>query len=96
MGDEAAPFFKYSRRGCGGGARPLATRAQSTAQIRRIVVRMAYADNNQEAQARVATFRDVQKLGWIEGRNIRIDARWSRSDAVGRTTGQGEKKWRYL
>jgi hypothetical protein len=46
---------------------------------------MAYADNDQEAQARVAIFRDVQKLGWIEGRNIRIDARWSTSDAVGRT-----------
>ena len=46
---------------------------------------MAYADNDQEAQARVAAFRDVQKLGWIEGRNIRIDARWSTSDAIGRT-----------
>jgi hypothetical protein len=43
------------------------------------------ADNDQEAQARVVTFRDVQKLGWIEGRNIRIDARWSTSNAVDRT-----------
>src|SRR5439155_13686792 len=30
-----------------------------------------------EGQARVAAFRDgLQKLGWTEGRNIRIETRW--------------------
>ena len=43
------------------------------------------ADNDREAQARVVAFRNVQKLGWIEGRNIRIDARRSTSTAVDRT-----------
>ena len=32
-------------------------------------------------QARVAAFREgLQKLGWTEGRNIRIDTRWATAD----------------
>jgi putative ABC transport system substrate-binding protein len=66
----------------GATAWSLAARAQQGEQIRRIGVLMAYADSDPEAQARVATFRDeLQKLGWTEGRNIRIDARWATSDA---------------
>jgi putative ABC transport system substrate-binding protein len=46
--------------------------------MRRIGVLMAFAESDPEAQAWVAAFRDgLQKLGWAEGRNIRIDARWA-------------------
>jgi putative ABC transport system substrate-binding protein len=59
---------------------PLA--AQQEGRVRRIGVLMAYAESNLEGQANVAAFRDgLQKLGWTEGRNIRIDTRWAAFDA---------------
>ena len=46
--------------------------------MRRIGVLMAYAESDPEGQAWVAAFREgLQKLGWAEGRNIRIDTRWA-------------------
>jgi putative ABC transport system substrate-binding protein len=57
---------------------PLSARAQQPGQIRRIGVLMAHAENDPEGQAFVAAFREtLQKLGWAEGRNIRIDTRWA-------------------
>jgi hypothetical protein len=45
--------------------------------MRRIGVLMSFAESDAEAQAYVAAFRDgLQKLGWTEGRNIRIDYRF--------------------
>jgi putative ABC transport system substrate-binding protein len=39
---------------------------------------MGYAESDSEAQAQIAAFRDgLQKLGWIDGHNIRIDTRWT-------------------
>jgi putative ABC transport system substrate-binding protein len=56
---------------------PLAARAQPD-RMRRIGVLMGYAESDSEAQANIAAFRDeLQKLGWTEGRNIRIDTRWA-------------------
>ena len=56
---------------------PRAARAQQPAAVQRIGVLMAYPEGDSEAQAQIAAFRDgLQKLGWIEGRNIRIDTRW--------------------
>ena len=49
--------------------------------MRRIGVLMSYAENDSEAQGWVAAFREgLQKLGWTEGRNIRIDTRWAAAD----------------
>jgi putative ABC transport system substrate-binding protein len=46
--------------------------------MRRIGVLMAIAESDREGQTRVAAFREgLQKLGWAEGRNIRIDTRWA-------------------
>src|SRR6516225_7788761 len=60
---------------------PLAARAQPDG-MQRIGVLMAYAASDQEGQAWVAAFREgLQKLGWTEGRNIRIDPRWAADDA---------------
>jgi putative ABC transport system substrate-binding protein len=51
---------------------PLAARAQEPERMRRIGVLMSYLDNDLEAQAWVAEFyQGLQKLGWVEGRNIR-------------------------
>jgi putative tryptophan/tyrosine transport system substrate-binding protein len=60
---------------------PLAAHAQQPERMRRIGVLMGYAENDSEAQAWVAAFREaLQKLGWTEGRNIWIDTRWARAD----------------
>jgi putative ABC transport system substrate-binding protein len=46
--------------------------------MRRIGVLMAYAETDSQAQGYFNAFRDeLQKLGWAEGRNIRIDTRWA-------------------
>jgi putative tryptophan/tyrosine transport system substrate-binding protein len=57
---------------------PLAARAQQGERVRRIGVLMAYAESDLEGQAWVAAFRErLQKFGWTEGHNIRIDTRWA-------------------
>ncbi len=51
--------------------------------MRRIGVLMSDLETDPDGQARVTTFlRDVQELGWVDGRNIRIDTRWSGGDAT--------------
>jgi putative ABC transport system substrate-binding protein len=84
------PFGQLKRRdviallGGAAAAWPLAARAQPDG-MRRIGVLMAYDASDQEGQAWVAAFRDgLQKLGWMEGRNIRIDSRWAAADAESR------------
>jgi len=60
---------------------PLAARAQQSDRMRRIGVLMAHPENDPEFQAYVAAFRDgLQKLGWTESRNIRLDFRWGALD----------------
>jgi putative tryptophan/tyrosine transport system substrate-binding protein len=61
---------------------PLAARAQQAERMRRIGVLMALAESDPEAQAWITAFREgLQKLGWAEGRNIRIDTRWAALEA---------------
>ena len=65
---------------------PLAAHAQQADHMRRIGVLMGYPENDLEGPAFFAAFREgLQKLGWIEGRNIRLDTRWvSPEDAEAR------------
>jgi putative ABC transport system substrate-binding protein len=56
---------------------PLAARAQQGDRVRRIGMLIAGAPNNRGSDASVAAFRDgLTKLGWIEGRNLRVDLRF--------------------
>ena len=65
----------------GSVAWPLAARAQQAAEIRRVGVLMNLSENDPEAQRLVATFREgLAQLGWTDGRNLRIDYRWSGGD----------------
>jgi putative ABC transport system substrate-binding protein len=60
-------------------AAPAIPRAQD--RVRRIGALMAFAENDREGLVRVASFREgLEKLGWAEGRNIRIDPRWATAD----------------
>jgi putative ABC transport system substrate-binding protein len=62
---------------------PLAARAQQAERIRRVGVLTGSAPDDADAQTRLAALRQgLQKLGWIEGRNLQIDARWGAGDAV--------------
>ena len=43
---------------------------------------MAYAEDNPDGKPRLAAFaQGLQVLGWTDGRNIRIEYRWSAGDA---------------
>ena len=62
---------------------PIAAHAQPAERIRRLGVLTPLAENHPDAQARHATFLDaLGKLGWTDGRNVRIEARWSAGDAA--------------
>jgi putative ABC transport system substrate-binding protein len=60
---------------------PITAGAQQAKAVRRIGVLMAYAENDAEAQSRVAAFRsELARLGWLEGKNLMLDIRWSTAD----------------
>jgi putative tryptophan/tyrosine transport system substrate-binding protein len=57
---------------------PLSARAQQAERMRRIGVLVSSAEDDLDMQARVAGFRQgLEKLGWSEDRNARIDARFA-------------------
>ena len=56
---------------------PLAAGAQRGERVRRIGVLMGWPESDREAQSEHASFvQELPKLGWSEGRNLRIDTRW--------------------
>src|SRR5262245_50394785 len=57
---------------------PLAARAQQPSDARRVVVLASLAEDHPEMKLRVAAFREgLERLGWSEGRNVRIDYRFA-------------------
>jgi len=61
---------------------PLAARAQQADGMRRIGVLMGLAEDDPEVRARFAAFRQgLEKRGWSEGRNVRIDYRFAPASA---------------
>ena len=56
---------------------PLSARAQQVGSLPRVVYLTGGAIDDQEIVARRAAFRlGFEKLGWIDGRNVRIDYHW--------------------
>src|SRR6516165_6515985 len=61
---------------------PLAARAQQSERVRRIGALMNLAADDPEALGRITAFvQGLQQLGWTDGRNVRIDARWAAGNA---------------
>ena len=57
---------------------PLAARAQQTDRVRHVGVLMGIAEDDAETKARLAKFRqELERLGWSESRNVRIDIRFA-------------------
>jgi putative ABC transport system substrate-binding protein len=57
-------------------------RAQQGERVRRIGVLMPSAADDPEFQARITAFlQEPAQLGWLDGRNVRIDTRWGVADA---------------
>ena len=66
----------------GAVAWPLAARAQQPERVRRIGVLMNGAATEAVYQSYLTAFvQGVRQLGWIEGKNVRLDIRWSAGDA---------------
>jgi putative ABC transport system substrate-binding protein len=69
--------------GSAAAAWPLTARAQQTGGMRRIGVLMSLAADDRQGQERVAAFvQSLQELGWTDGRNVRIDTRWTAGNAA--------------
>ena len=67
--------------GAAAAAWPLAARAQQRERMRRIGVFMPGVADDPENEARNAAFlQGLGELGWIVGRNVRIEYRWGAGD----------------
>jgi ABC-type uncharacterized transport system substrate-binding protein len=62
---------------------PLAARAQQGERMRRIgMLTGGPRPDDQDAQANIAAFLEgLKQLGWVDGRNVRIDYRWGLGQA---------------
>ena len=57
---------------------PFAASGQQAQPVRRVGVLMAPAADDPDGQARLAAFQEgMQQLGWVDGRNVRLDIRWA-------------------
>jgi putative tryptophan/tyrosine transport system substrate-binding protein len=67
----------------GAVAWPLAGQAQQGERMRRVAILLPASADDLDYQAFVAAFlQELAQLGWIVGRNMRIDTRWATADAA--------------
>ena len=60
---------------------PLVARGQQSERMRRVGVLIGYAETDPVAQAQAKAFQQgLQQLDWTDGRNVRIDYRWTAGD----------------
>jgi putative tryptophan/tyrosine transport system substrate-binding protein len=65
----------------GAAARPLVGHAQQAERVPRVGVLIAFPESHPFVQAYVVAFRQaLEHLGWVEGKNIRIDFRFAAGD----------------
>src|ERR1700724_1254990 len=69
--------------GSAAAAWPLAARAQQAARMRRIGILLNASSDDPQYQAWVGAFlQELALLGWVIGRNVRIDTRWAGANAA--------------
>ena len=86
---KAGPYWGHMRRRdfvtlLGGAAATwsLAAHAQQPQPIRRIGLLMGLPENDLQTKAALAAFlQALQQSGWTDGRNVRIDYRWTEGNA---------------
>jgi putative ABC transport system substrate-binding protein len=62
---------------------PKGTRGQPAERARRVGVLMLYVENDPEGQIRAQAFRqELEKLGWMIGRNLQIQMHWGVGDGA--------------
>jgi ABC-type uncharacterized transport system substrate-binding protein len=62
---------------------PIAARAQQSDRQRRVGVLLPIAKDDPEYQPWLTAFRQaLQELGWVDGRNMRIDIHWATANAA--------------
>jgi ABC-type uncharacterized transport system substrate-binding protein len=67
---------------------PLTARAQQSGRMLRVGVLMPYAESDPLAQIWFKAFlQEMQAVGWIDGRNVRLDVRWAGGVAADRLHG---------
>lgn len=60
---------------------PVAAHAQQPERVRRVGVVLALSERDAETQARIAALRkELERLGWSEGRNLHVEYRWAAAD----------------
>src|SRR5262249_52887337 len=65
----------------GAAAWPLVARAQQAERVRRIGMLTPYASDDPAEQTNFLAFAQaLAQLGWIDGRNARVDIRWGAGD----------------
>jgi len=64
----------------GAVATPLMARAQQIERIRRIGVLQPFPKDSPESAHIEAFVKELQRLGWTDGRNLQIEYRWETSD----------------
>jgi len=61
---------------------PLEAWAQQPEPMRRVGVLMQIAEGDAESKIEVAEFlRELRELGWVVGRNVKLDTRWAGGDS---------------
>ena len=95
-------FSQLNRRelvtllGGAAAAWPLVARALQGERMRSIGVLAPFAADDEEGQRRIAAFlKELQQLGWVEGRNIQIVYRWGAADAERIRTSKAELRMRH-
>src|SRR5579862_6771967 len=61
--------------------RPQRARAQQAEKVRHVGVLLGFSENNLEHRAFVDAFvEEIARLGWVDGRNVSMEQRWTNAD----------------